>query len=241
MLFDPYKNMVGGFSPNDGTIGFYLRVNSIVENTSVVLDLGAGRGAWFSDDPCETRRNTRLLKGKVREVIAADVDAAVRDNLASDRQIVIENGELDLPKASVDVIVADYVFEHVAEVVEFAEQANHVLKEGGWLCARTPHKFNYVALIAAITKNNLHSKVLEKVQPNRKEIDVFPTVYKLNTIGDIRRAFPGWSDHSFVHRSDPAYFFGNRFVYAGLSLIHRLFFKEFSGSIFVFLRKGSED
>ena len=51
MLFDPYKNMVGGFSPNDGTIGFYLRVNSIVERDSVVLDLGAGRAAWFNDDP----------------------------------------------------------------------------------------------------------------------------------------------------------------------------------------------
>ena len=146
MLFDPYKNMVGGFSPNDGTIGFYLRVNSIVERDSVVLDLGAGRAAWFNDDPCETRRNTRLLKGKVKEVIAADVDPVVLENLASDKQILIEGGELNLPKDSVDLIVADYVFEHVADVVELADQANHVLKDGGWLCARTPHKINYCLL-----------------------------------------------------------------------------------------------
>lgn len=45
MRYKPCANMVGGFSENDGTIDFYLRINSLIDETSVVLDLGAGRAS----------------------------------------------------------------------------------------------------------------------------------------------------------------------------------------------------
>ena len=54
MSFNPSKNMVGGFTDNDGTIDFYLRVNSLINKDSIVLDLGAGRAAWYEDDKCQT-------------------------------------------------------------------------------------------------------------------------------------------------------------------------------------------
>ena len=89
MSFEPADEMVGGFTANDGTIDFYLRVNSLIDDQSIVLDLGAGRAAWFEEDTCITRKQIRLLTGKAKEVIAADVDPAVMTNRASDRQLVI--------------------------------------------------------------------------------------------------------------------------------------------------------
>ena len=37
------ERMIGGFSPLDGTVEFYGRVNAIVKTHHVVVDLGAGR------------------------------------------------------------------------------------------------------------------------------------------------------------------------------------------------------
>ena len=42
MKYDPNANLVGGFSDTDGTINFYLRINSLLNDDSIVLDFGAG-------------------------------------------------------------------------------------------------------------------------------------------------------------------------------------------------------
>ena len=113
-------------------------------------------------------RKFALLKGKVKQVIAVDVDEAVIDNKSSDKQIVIEGGVLDIDSQLVDLIVADYVLEHVEDTGAFYRQINEHLKSGGWFCARTPHKYGYVAIAASLIKNVLHSKVLKLIQPKSK-------------------------------------------------------------------------
>jgi hypothetical protein len=49
MKYNPNSKFVGGFTNNDGTIDFYLRVKALANENSVVLDLGAGRAAWNED------------------------------------------------------------------------------------------------------------------------------------------------------------------------------------------------
>lgn len=237
MGFDPYEHMAGGFSVNDGTIDFYLRIRSLIKKTDVVLDLGAGRAAWFEDDDCEVRRNIRLLRGAVSKLIAADVDPIVKENRASDEQILIENGALNLPSHSVDLIIADYVLEHIDDTTEFYEQVDRLLRSGGWFCARTPHKYCYVAMASALLKNHRHAQFLRHVQPDRNEIDVFPTHYKLNTLRDIKNKFAGWGDRSFVFRSDPAYYFSSEFIYRIQSALHKIMPAPLCGNLFVFMRK----
>lgn len=39
-MFDPKKQYIGNFTPNEGTIDFYLRVNSLLKPEFTVLDLG---------------------------------------------------------------------------------------------------------------------------------------------------------------------------------------------------------
>lgn len=241
MNYNPQEQMVGGFSDRDGSIDFYLRINSLLKENFVVLDFGAGRAAWFEDDECMTRRSIRLLKGKVAKVIAADVGEAVTENRASDEQIFIQYGnELDNLHESVDLIVADYVLEHIDDAKAFAQQVDECLTAGGWFCARTPHKFSYVAIFARIIRNQLHNKVLQFVQPNRKEIDVFPTAYKLNTLRDVNKAFFGWESKSFIFRSDPAYFFGSKLMYKVQSVIHQLLPEFFCGNLFIFVKKPTK-
>ena len=41
-MFEPYKNLPGKFSPNDGTIDFYLRIRSLINKKKIVFS-GVGK------------------------------------------------------------------------------------------------------------------------------------------------------------------------------------------------------
>ena len=198
----PGKYFLGGFTSNDWTIEFYERVKAFTRKEHTVLDLGAGRGAWIEDDICEYRREIQTLKGYVREVIAADIDEAVMKNQSSDRNIVMGGG-VPLPNASVDIIISDYVLENVQDPESFASEVQRLLKPSGVFCARTPHKYSYIALGARLVPNRRHSDVLKNLQPERRSQDVFPTAYKLNTISAYRSYFGEFQNFSYVFRADP--------------------------------------
>jgi SAM-dependent methyltransferase len=229
--------MLGGFTEADGTLEFYGRVNAAIDGSMTVLDLGAGRAEWFEDDPCDWRRRMRLLRGKAAKVIAADPDPAVLGNRASDEQLLIEDGRLPLPDASVDLAVADYVLEHVDDPDAFAAEVARVLKPGGLFCARTPHAWSYVSLASRLVPDALHAKVLSRVQVARKEEDVFPTVYRMNTRRAIARRFAGWGDYSYVYVPSPAYYFGRRWLFRAFDALHRALPTPAAGYVFAFLRK----
>lgn len=237
MLFNPAKNKIGGFTENDGTIDFYLRINSLINKDSIVLDLGAGRGEWFEDDICIIRKNVRLLKDKVKKVIAADIDEAVLENKSSDEQILIKNNRIDLKLKYVDIVISDYVLEHVDNPLEFYNLVNLYLKPGGWFCARTPHKYSYTSLAALFFKNNTHSKLLKYIQPNRKEEDIFETRYQMNTCRDIKKIFRNWNNKSFIYKSEPSYYFGNKLIFKIQSLFHNILPAFICGNLFIFLQK----
>lgn len=231
---------VGGFSAHDGTVEFYGRIRAILRPEMRVVDFGAGRGAWFEDETSSYRRNMRLLRGTVTEVIGCDVDAVVRGNRAVDTAMVIQPGEkLDLADASVDVVVSDYVFEHVPDPVWLARELTRILKPGGWICARTPTRYNYVSIAARLIANVRHARWVGFVQPGRKAEDVFPTVYQLNTRACIRRHFASalFEDHTYVYAFEPQYYFGSPVAYRLFRFLHWLLPATLHGNLYVFLRK----
>lgn len=228
---------IGGFEENDGTIDFYLRIRSIVTESSVILDLGAGRGRWFEDDKCQVRHEIRHLTPLVKRCIAADVDTAVVENRASTDNILIEKERVPLEDSTVDVIVADYVLEHIDNPESFVKEVDRLLKPGGYFCARTPHKYNYVSIIARLIGNRFHKKVLKEVQPFRKPEDVFDTAYKLNTLNELSVRFVGWDDNSFIFRSSPSYYFGSKILHSIMSIFHRIAPLPIVGCMFVFIKK----
>ena len=136
-----------------------------------------------------------------------------------------------------DLIVADFVLEHISTPTEFVNEVNRLLKPGGYFCARTPHKYNYVAIIARLVGNRFHKRILEDVQPSRKAEDVFDTSYKLNTIREVSNSFYGWDNSSFIFKSPPSYYFGFKIIYSIMNVVHNLAPSFFVGCVFVFVRK----
>jgi len=82
----------------------------------------------------EFKRELRQFRGKVSEYIGADVDTAVLGNrrrtecLDNERRASIGDGE-------VDVVICDWVLEHIVDVGSFKNEVHRVLKQGAF-CAR---------------------------------------------------------------------------------------------------------
>lgn len=216
---------VSGFSSVDGTINFYLFVNSLIRSDMTMLDFGAGRGFAHIDDQCRFRREFMGFKGRVAKIIGADVDPVVLSNPAIDEAVLIANdGKLPLPDQSVDIIVSDWVFEHVPDPDRSARELERVLKPGGWICARTPNRNGYVALGNRIIPGKLKDYVLSLAQPDRKEEDVFPAHYRLNSKSALKRHFPENRFHHYVYgwNSEPSYTFNSVFFLYAFALLHGL-------------------
>ena len=235
--YDPADEMLGGFTSRDGTIEFYNRINALLQPGFKVLDLGAGRGAWHDGEKAGYKRKLRNLKGKVAEYIGADVDTAVLGNPTTDRNVLIKDGLLPLEDGEVDVVICDWVLEHIVDVAPFRREVDRVLKPGGLFCARTPHSFSYVSLAARAVRNSSHVKFLRWVQPNRKAQDAFPTAYQCNTLRAVSRCFDGWKNYTYLYAAEPSYYFGSRPVFHFMNFMHRLLPRAMTGSLFIFLRK----
>jgi SAM-dependent methyltransferase len=235
--FDPADSMIGGFTSRDGTVEFYSRVNALLRPDFKLLDLGAGRGAWHFMERSPYKRKLREFHGKVAEYIGADVDPAVLGNPTTDRNSLIVNGQLPFGDGEFDIIVSDWVLEHIVDVGAFTKEVERVLKSGGYFCARTPHSFSYWTIAARLVKNSSHVNWLRLVQPKRKPEDAFPTAYRFNTLGAVGRRFSGWQNFSYIYTAEPSYYFGRKQVFNLLNGVHRVAPRAMTGSLFIFLCK----
>jgi SAM-dependent methyltransferase len=229
---------VSGIARNDQEVRFFTQVSALLRPDQMALDFGAGRGEWYLEDRVPFRRWLQTLKGRVAHVDGCDVDPAVLDNPALDAAQLFRPGEpLPYPDNRFDIVVARYVFEHVPDPDWLAAELLRVTRPGGWVCALTPNRWSYVAAAARLVPNALHRRVLRRVQPSRLEMDVFPTVYRLNTPRAIRRHFGDrWRFHYF-RASYPSYHFDRAWIFRGLQLLHRLLPPQLQTSFYVFLQK----
>ena len=215
-IFYP-ESRFGGFTDIDGWIVFFNRVNALLDPSFVVLNVGCGRGAWHGD-PVSLRRDLGLLKGKVAKVIGIDVDLDAQENPCVDEFHLIKDDVWEVDDDSIDMIVCDNVVEHIDDPDAFFSEVRRVLKDGGYCCIRTSNRWSYISLAAILIPNSFHSKVTSAVQDNRKEADVFPTRFRCNSRGKLRRAMKkigldcvvyGYeAEPSYLAFSKIAYFFG---------------------------------
>ena len=218
---------------------FFSMVNELVKPTDTVLDLGAGRNRFPEFGPHMNAIST--LKGRCERVIGVDVDPEVMTNDAMDETHVVSPGEqLPLEPESVDLVYSYAVLEHVDDPRAFVAELYRVLKPGGWFCAWTPNKWGYVGIGARLVPNSLHAKVLKRAQPSgRGEKDVFPTVYRMNTMGEINRYFPDtqFENFSFGYNAQPSYNFGSALIARMWLAYMAVTPSRLAQSLFVFLRK----
>lgn len=235
------ETAVSGFPHIDQEIAFFTQVAALVRPDDVMLDFGAGRGEFMDNDPSQYRRWIQNFRGRCAHIDGCDPDPIVFQNPTLDAASLIEPGRpLPYPDDRFDIIVSRYVFEHLDDPHWAASELLRVLKPGGWICAMTPNKWGYVALASRLTPNRLHSRALNRVQPGRREKDVFPTVYKLNRPSAVRNAFGAQAEvYHYSTSAVPSYHFGSPAMFRLLRLIHRLTPPPFDVGLRFFIQKRS--
>ncbi|HMT44931.1 MAG TPA: class I SAM-dependent methyltransferase [Chakrabartia sp.] len=235
---------VDHFSRLDGTIIFFSFVKAAIMRTKAqkVMDFGAGRGQVFYED---TNKDASLFKMQLMdlrtegsEVWACDVDPVVMTHPASHHQVTIgPDGVLPFEDNMFDVIASDVTLEHVDNPEIVASEIIRVLKPGGYFCARTPNKYGYVSIATRLVPNKHHVAALRKIAPIKQAQDVFPTRFKMNTVGDIKRLFKGCEVVWYRDSAGPSYYFNNSILYRLFLGLHKILPNSLATSLCIFVRK----
>lgn len=161
----------------DGTLRFYSWIREYISPTTIMLNLGAG---------AEVGTPIRSFKGEVERVVGADIDPAVYANPGIDQAYVYED-TLPFAPHSFDIVLSDYVLEHVEHPEQFLREVCRVLKPSGAFFFRTPNLYHYVSLIARFTPHYVHLLLANRMRGlNQESHEPWPTYHRLNTPRRIR-------------------------------------------------------
>jgi SAM-dependent methyltransferase len=175
------QRLLKNWYPDDrknGTKLFYSWVREHVAPNSTILNVGAGPAS---------RNPVKTFRGEVARVVGIDIDPVVLTNEDLDEAFVSDGMALPFGDCSFDIVLSDYVFEHVEFPGPFLREIHRVLKPGGSLFFRTPNKFHYVSLIGRCTPHWFHSLVANRVRGMPSDAhEPYETHYRLNSTADIR-------------------------------------------------------
>ncbi len=233
------ESRFGGFTDTDGTIAFYLRVQTLMTPEAFVLDVGCGRGTRDAD-PVRTRRELRRLRGKCGHALGIDVDTRISENPFVDECRSIKGDQWPVDDDAVDLCISDSVLEHVPSPDQFFAECRRILKPGGYLCIRTPNALNYISIAAKCIPDRLQLAVLKRVShTEREEEDIFPTLFRCNTGRQIRKMLDKYGFEHCVYgfEAEPYHLSLCRLTY-WLGVVHqRLAPKFLKSTLFAFARK----
>jgi ubiquinone/menaquinone biosynthesis C-methylase UbiE len=230
---------IDNFSRLDGTLMMYAKVNALLRDDSVVLDFGAGRGANISECPSVFLKKLQTFKGRCAASHGCDIDEAVLENPYIDEaRILGPDFKLPYDDNMFDLITSSWVFEHVEDAGAVADELLRVLKPGGTICARTPNKNGYISMASRMVDNTKHTSFLKKIHPFRKEEDVFPTFYRMNTPRQLQNLFGSRAEVlTFIDSADPSYHFNKKLIYRLFVGLPKILPSYFATTLFIFIRK----
>lgn len=148
-------------------------------------------------------------------MIGLDVDSAAKENPFVDEFHLLNGERWPLEENSVNMCICNCVLEHLENPELFFSESRRVIKNGGYLCIRTPNSWNYISLISRLIPDSLHAKVLAIAQKERKEVDVFPTLYRCNSIPKVKAMLKkhGFESVVYGYESEPRYLSFSRLAY----------------------------
>ena len=125
--------------------------------------------------------------------------------------------------ASLDMVLMDYVVEHLTNPQETFMEISRILKPGGWLCCRTPNRNYYVSIISRLMPSRLQKQLVSAAQPGRKPEDIFQTAYLANSASALKKLLPAprFSTYIYYYHPEPAYHFGKKWLLAVMVTLER--------------------
>jgi ubiquinone/menaquinone biosynthesis C-methylase UbiE len=169
-----YRDQIGG------TNLFCALITDRLRPDSYTLDLGCGKGREITD-----------VRSAAAFVVGCDVGEGVCKNSFVSARVRGDGQMLPFRDESFDVVIMDYVVEHLEYPDRCATETFRVLRAGGHLFLRTPNLYHYVSIIGCLTSHRFHQRVANRVRglTEATEAVVFASFYRANTRRTVGRVF----------------------------------------------------
>jgi SAM-dependent methyltransferase len=152
------------------------RIRTYLKPGQRLLDAGCGRYMKFCKELSDVAR-----------VVGIDLESTFEtDNQRAPFGIRGDLSSLPFGSNYFDMVISRSVVEHLEDPLRVFREFCRVLRPGGKLIIITPNKYDYVSLIAAVTPYRLHRSLVSKLF-QVPEDDVFPTLYRANTLSSIQK------------------------------------------------------
>jgi SAM-dependent methyltransferase len=160
----------------DGTTAFHALVRDHAPPGTRILEVGAG-----PSNP------TSAFLATLGQVHGVDVSDEVHGNVHLASSARIDGGRLPFPDASFELVVSNYVVEHVEDPRLHLGEIARVLAPGGRYCFRTPNLWHYVALASRLSSRGVQRRIANRLRALDDAHEPWPTVYAMNTPAAVRR------------------------------------------------------
>ena len=142
-----------------------------------ILDAGCGRYLRFSKELADSC-----------EVVGIDLEAPLETtNSGSPYGVCGDLSHLPFRSECFDLVISRSVVEHLEDPSRVFREFSRILRSGGKVVIVTPNKYDYVSLVAAVTPHKFHQFLVSRIFRVPTD-DVFPTLYRANTMSSIRKA-----------------------------------------------------
>ena len=157
-----------------------LEVNS--NKAYVWLDLGCGHNllqSWRFEEEKKLIKKTSLIIGIDYDFLSLVKHKSIINRVRGDIS------ELPFQDNLFDLVTSNMVFEHLKNPEKQLKEIARILKPGGKLIFHTPNNFGYTTIMARVIPERIKAKIIYILQ-GRKEEDVFPAFYRINTSKNIK-------------------------------------------------------
>lgn len=219
----------------DGTSLFIKLIQGRLKPDFKILDIGAGKG-----------KNSTNFKGEVKQVIGLDIDLIIKENPYLDDRIIGDIHSIPFKNSQFDIVIADYVLEHLNHPENALYEISRVLKSNGYFIFRTPNLWHYVTLISKMTPHYIHTNIANWVRSLKTDkSNICSTFYRMNTYKKLKNALSkkGFTEKQLIMiEREPSYMMFSSIFFLLGTIYERIvnsvkFFKFFRASIFgVFLK-----
>ncbi len=151
-------------------------VAELVTPQTRLLELGCG-GMSLAAEPI-SRAGWRM---------GIDLDLpGLRENDLLPHLALADGGAIPLADASVDLIVSQWVVEHLEQPAQVFGEMARVLRPGGSIVLFTTNAWNYVPLLSRVVSGKVQSWLIETLL-RRPDKESFPTFYRANSRQTLER------------------------------------------------------
>ena len=162
---------------------YYETIRSYLSGRRKWLDLGCGHhmfATWMEEEEADLTARADLMVGIDYDLPSLKKNASIRHLAVADVR------HAPLRSETFELITANMVVEHLDDPPSALAEIRRMLKPGGLFVFHTPNYRNYMIFIASLVPDLIKKKIVRFLE-GREEADVFPTHYRLNTPGAIRK------------------------------------------------------